>query len=481
MSHLQLFNTIEDLSNEMLDNGNAVLPGVGLVLDTKTIGYLNNPIRKAIYENFDNGLFCNHYNLKRIWNNDTLIYDNMGEVQDFEIVVQPEDIMLNAQGDARPLNYDCIIASANVIGNITISIEGEILPTDTLVIILRFPDFAYGGLGGQIQHFNNLELKNGCVILSGDSYLNDANVSNSGAFTFFISRDGIKLPTKIQFKGVTWQEKQLYQSVGENIAFMPKVLTPQQIEMSIEEELDFEKHAVYIGGILDGQEAYSVMPLRIYKDYFPIEGNCVKLCSLGMSLTDGMYDGAFGICEIEYDENGEVIYEYENQKPGRLIDTNIVVINECNLNKIDVTQLVGSEITFETFNRFSLPSFNGTNLKTLSNKALKYNRVLPSNTFQECAYLEHITLPNGLIEIDEDVFNGCTNLKSIVIPKTVGNCEGIKFTNCHLLSDMTYHCKITRDIHFNPSSQNGIIRVPEGTDLSYLVHFTNNGWTVEFI
>jgi hypothetical protein len=183
----------------------------------------------------------------------------------------------------------------------------------------------------------------------------------------------------------------------------------------------------------------------------------------------------------EYDENGEVIYEYENQKPGCLIDTNIVVINECNLNKIDVTQLVGNEITFETFNRFFLPSFNGTNLKGLSNKTLKYNHVLPTNTFQECAYLEHIILPNGLIDIGDYAFNGCTNLKSIIIPKTVENCENIDFENCPLLNDMTYHCKITKTITFDPSSQNGIIRVPEGTDLSYLVKFTNKGWTVEFI
>lgn len=481
MSHLQLFNTIEDLSNEMLDNGNAVLPGVGLVHDTNTICYLNNPIRKAIYENFDNGLFCNHYNLKRIWNNDTLIYDNMGEVQDFEIVVHPENVMLDTQGNARILDYDCIIASANVIGNITISIEGEILPTDTLVIIVRASDFTYGGLGGQIQHINNLELKNGCVILSGDGYINDGNISNSGAYTFVIARDDIKLPTKIQFKGVAWQEKQLYQSVGENIAFIPKELTPQQIEMSIEEELDFEKHAVYLGGILDGQEAYSVLPLGIFKDNFSIEGNCVKLCSSGASPSDDMYDYAFGICEIEYDENGEVIYGYENQKPGRLINTNILVINECNLNKIDVTQLVGNEIAFETFNRFFSPSFDRTNLKELSSKALKYNRVLPANTFQECAYLEHITLPNGLIEIDDDAIKYCTNLKSIIIPKTVENCELISFADCPLLNDMTYHCKITREISFNPRSQNGIIRVPEGTDLSYLVRFTNKGWTVEFI
>ena len=481
MSHLQLFNTIEDLSNEMLDNGNALLPGVGLVHGTKTICYLNKPIRKTIYENFDNGLFDNHVNIKRIWNNDTLIYNNNGAVQDFEIVVQPEDAILTTQGNATISNYDCVIASANVIGNITISIEGEILPTDTLALIVRFPDFTYHGFWGQIKNFNNLELKDGCIILPFNGFTNDSNVSNSGAFTIFIARDDIKLPTKIQFKGVAWQEKLLYQSVGENLAFIPKELNPQQIEISIEGELDLEKHALYMGGILDGQEAYSVLPLGIIKNYYLIEDNCIKICVLGTSLSEGMFDCALGVCEIEYDENGEAIGEYENQKPGHLIDSNIVVINECNLNKIDVTQLVGNEITFETFNRFFTPSFNGTNLKVLSNKALKYNRVLLANTFQECTYLEHITLPNGLIDINQSAFDSCTNLKSIVIPKTVENCEDIDFRNCSLLNDMTYHCKITKEITFDPSSQNGIIRVPEGTDLSYLVRFTNKGWTVEFI
>jgi hypothetical protein len=478
MSHLQLFNTIEDLSNEMLDDGNAVLPGVGLLHGTKTICYLNKPIRKAIYENFDNGLFSKHLNVKRIWNNDMLIYENNGTVQDFEVIVRPEN--WETTGDYLGVfDYNCIIASPNIISDITVSIEGEILPTDSMLLIMRLPDFTYTGWGGQIKDLSIIEIENGCIIMSVNAFMNDGSGFNSGAFTISIIRDGVKLPTKIQFKGVAWQEKLLYQNVGENLTFIPKELTPQQIEISIDEDIDMEKHALYMGGIVDGVEFYMLMFFEGLENI--IEGNCFKYPCFGMSISGGEFDCALGICEIEYNENGEIISAYENQKPGRLIDSNIVVINECNLNKIDTTQLVGNEITFETFNRFSSPSFSGTNLKTLSNKALKHNPVLLANTFKECTYLEHITLPSGLIDVDPYAFDYCTNLKSIVIPKTVGNCEDIRFFYCHLLNDITYHCKITKEITFNSSSQNGIIRVPEGTDLSYLVNFTNKGWTVEFI
>lgn len=46
-------------------------------------------------------------------------------------------------------------------------------------------------------------------------------------------------------------------------------------------------------------------------------------------------------------------------------------------------------------------------------------RVIDTNAFYKCRYIEKLILPEGLNEIRDNIFNGCDNLKEVVIPKSV--------------------------------------------------------------
>ena len=45
--------------------------------------------------------------------------------------------------------------------------------------------------------------------------------------------------------------------------------------------------------------------------------------------------------------------------------------------------------------------------------------VIDTNAFYKCRYIEKLILPDGLNEIRDNIFNGCDNLKEVVIPKSV--------------------------------------------------------------
>ena len=78
------------------------------------------------------------------------------------------------------------------------------------------------------------------------------------------------------------------------------------------------------------------------------------------------------------------------------------------------------------------------------------------NAFQSCEALTGITLPNGVITIDDGAFSGCTKLSQINIPASVTFIGEGAFINCNTLTavyitDLTAWCNIKFDDFFaNP-------------------------------
>ena len=56
--------------------------------------------------------------------------------------------------------------------------------------------------------------------------------------------------------------------------------------------------------------------------------------------------------------------------------------------------------------------------------------------FSSCGSLTSITLPEGVVSIEEGAFNACTQLKSVVIPSTVVSIGNNAFNSCHALSSV---------------------------------------------
>lgn len=61
-----------------------------------------------------------------------------------------------------------------------------------------------------------------------------------------------------------------------------------------------------------------------------------------------------------------------------------------------------------------------------------------NEAFSNCRYLQSITLPEGLREIDYYMFNYCVSLREVTIPKTVTTIRRGAFRNCSALTTVNY-------------------------------------------
>jgi hypothetical protein len=62
---------------------------------------------------------------------------------------------------------------------------------------------------------------------------------------------------------------------------------------------------------------------------------------------------------------------------------------------------------------------------------------IDSNAFENCSYLQSLTLPTNLVAIGSSAFKGCGSLASITIPNGVTNIDSSAFENCSYLQSVT--------------------------------------------
>ena len=108
-------------------------------------------------------------------------------------------------------------------------------------------------------------------------------------------------------------------------------------------------------------------------------------------------------------------------------------------------------------------AFNGcSNLKEI---------IIPSSvikiayqTFCECSSLEKIVIPEGVTKIAQCAFKGCSSLKEIAIPSTVISIESYSFEDCNSLEEITIPNGVTSIGRwaFSRCSSLKEITIPEG-------------------
>ena len=67
-----------------------------------------------------------------------------------------------------------------------------------------------------------------------------------------------------------------------------------------------------------------------------------------------------------------------------------------------------------------------------------------ANMFNGCTSLKSIVVPNGLTKIDANAFYNCTSLTSVTIPTTVTEINNGAFQNCSSLTNFTIHEGVTK-------------------------------------
>ncbi len=90
-------------------------------------------------------------------------------------------------------------------------------------------------------------------------------------------------------------------------------------------------------------------------------------------------------------------------------------------------------------------TYNGLPVRTIGKEAFKHNQ-----------YITSVTIPEGVIEIEDEAFNSCSNLSSVSIPSTVQNVGWSAFGSNELLTQVSYGgdvaswCAISFDAYGTP-------------------------------
>ena len=64
-------------------------------------------------------------------------------------------------------------------------------------------------------------------------------------------------------------------------------------------------------------------------------------------------------------------------------------------------------------------------------------KTIGEKAFSECSYLQQVSLPQGILEIEKYAFSGCTGLQEIAIPDSVERIGTFAFSNCSTLKRVT--------------------------------------------
>lgn len=478
MKYLQIYDELSDYNTSIGDNAYYdVFPNVSLISsDKKNPKFLKYPKHTVTYENFDNGLLCNSANVKRIWNDGKVVFENPNEVTLQRITVGPGDFQLTSSG--FPINVQpAITMRPSLMDKFIISSENGFNDNDWLVIFVKGPfNPTYGsewsGIGAPWSAFGNFELIDGQLVAMSPLFIDTPD--DYPVFLCMLEQpNDIIKPITIEYKGASLTTSGDYENRGTNITTLPGNIYIDYLIATSLIELDDYRHGFFMR-----IEGYSeVIPVGLAKDYgFMTDNQTFYLPINGELGTDMEY----GFCEVNY------INETEwSQEVTSFIDCDITVYKEIPLiNSIDTSKFTNTEVTFEVFNRFYPLYWKGSNIKNGDENWLRQVRVIPSNCFYGCTYLTEINIPKGVTEIQNDAFNGCTNLTKVTLPNTLTKLHGNPFDSCASLKDITCYAMVGGNVTFDGFSnipKGGIIRVPEGSDMNHLATFVAKGWEIKFI
>jgi hypothetical protein len=470
MKYLQTYDSEEIYNTTIGDNlFYGITPNTSLISSTNDVRYLKKPKRTITYENFNNNLFFNGWNIKRIWNDNKVIFENNNEIKKHKIVITSEDVIIPETGIYFPYVNPEIAVTSPICNNIVISCDDGIdTSLDHIILAFHMQDGRWAGIGGPI---NKSTLVDGKLRLPTNIF---NTIDFVGEWFAVIYQTDVKMKTTtIEWEGPDSKIEEYIETRGGDVLEITDGFI-NWIKITALTDLN-ETDGVFISLVSDGVVVYTaVAPIKDLKDSGLMIDNKTFIYPIGGNIGSNI---KMGFCGVSYDENSEVV-----QEPAYLIDCNITVQRFLNPALIDINLLVGDKITVETYHRSYPPTVRGTNIRTLSSDFFKYNQHIGERQFEDCAYLTELKIPNGVTQISGDAFNNCINLTNVILPKTLSSWSMNVFNGCSALKDITCHAPITQNLFYpDKAPKGGIIRIPKGTDIVYLSDFIKKEWTIEFI
>lgn len=482
MGYLETFNNSIEYNEKIGDNGFSIGPFVSIYEENgKTkVKYVKRPSYKLTYDKTATKLFNTGYNIKRVWDENGLIFENNNPVTDFEIVVTENDIIINNAGTGFDYVNPLIMLNPPYYETIEISLDNDnILESDTFGILLS-KDREYGVIGGRITqlHFQDgFGLINGKIFLPGGMI----NETTADSFSFYIERDNKILNTIINFIGVDAKTENETDRDVDGLPVLPQNMYMDYMTLESDVELDDFNNGVYMRlSVPSGEEMTQIFPISVLK-----ESNCQVIDNkkviwpLGASIGDN--HGKICLCHITWENNEPMssIIDYS------LIEETIVKVS-ATLNAVNITKTSDTNFTlkYEPYNRFKGLSLRDVNVSNIYD-SLKNVTQLERMQFYNCDFLTKLVVPNTVTTIIYgDAFENCKNLEYIELPNTITNIEVLRFYDLPSLKTIVCYAQTKQSHIFSVTNvpEGGVIKVPFGSDTSCWDNFVKKyDWTIEYI
>ncbi|GEM_PF-6771588 len=203
---------------------------------------------------------------------------------------------------------------------------------------------------------------------------------------------------------------------------------------------------------------------------------CTSLSSIVLpksivTMGDNVFDGCTGLADSDgFIILGDVLYAYIGTETDIAVPSNVKKIydNAFSGTRRNKNGEVSSVVLPEGLIKIGSNAFNGCVSLT--------KIVLPSSlseigeqAFANCTSLTELAIPSSLTELNPNVFKGCTNLKTISIPESVTKIRLGAFKECKSLTEISIPDGVTEigDFAFKSCTNLKEINIPDGLLLKH--------------
>jgi hypothetical protein len=419
MDYLRLFNEESDYTDNVYMVGDIELPIVsvcGYDGDNSIIFYDKNPVREArfLINEIGEPIFETKNNIKRVYVNDELIYENDINYKQEQVIKASDTIITD---DDILFSPDKIIYSYKS-SFVQVTIDSELQDNDKLLVWFGSTDAHDYGLIDISALTDLVSASKKSILLAIEGI--DEILENGAVFQIF--RNEQPLDTHLSWDGTPFIKNDIFDISNDtfnNIAFNPNGIILYAIFETYDNVEIENLHLV----VNDSDSGITVTQLDDFQT--AIIGNKIVVKINEECLNNRI----FGLTYSNNSDNVEIL----NSKL-----TVISSIKETlELDSPITTDITGEiKVTYEVKNRFEPIQFNSRNLIDISKDALKYNTYVQEFAFDECRNLKKIKLSDRTLTIGKHAFHNCRNLEEIDLGEKVIEIVMYAFNSCSKLKNI---------------------------------------------
>ena len=145
------------------------------------------------------------------------------------------------------------------------------------------------------------------------------------------------------------------------------------------------------------------------------------------------------------------------------------------VKKLDLSKLVG----MQTIHEYEYSDYRNLTSIIIPDSVTS----IGDGAFENCSGLTEFVIPDSVTSIGKQAFSGCTSLTSVTIGSGVTTIGGSAFHSCDSLTEITCYAVIapSAESSFTYMPDNGVLRVPSGSDYSSWLSALPSSWVVEYI